>query len=170
MANDNNIQPTDGSNSPIVIYTSSDGKVNLEVQINANTVWLTQQQIAQLYGKAVSTINEHIKKILAEEELKEDDCVKKFGNSEFQQKAPFNYNLSMIISVGYRVRSKQGTLFRQWATKRLEEYLIKGFTIDSERLKGNGGGGSTSSPTEFTNQASQTLLVRHIWSHQPKAA
>ena len=141
MANDNNnIQSASGENNQIVIYTTADGKVNLEVQIDANTVWLTQQQIAQLYGKAVSTINEHIKNILAEEELKEDECIKKFGNSEFQQKAPFYYNLSMIISVGYRVRSKQGTLFRQWATKRLEEYIVKGFTIDSDRLKGNGGG------------------------------
>ncbi len=120
----NNIQLIDGNNSQIVIYTSSDGKVNLDVQIDADTVWLTQQQIAQLYGKAVSTINEHIKNILEEEELKEDVCVKKFGISEFQQKTPFYYNLSMIISVGYRVRSKQGTLFRQWATKRLEEAIM----------------------------------------------
>ncbi len=127
-------------NSQIVIYATDDGKVNLEVQIDANTVWLTQQQIAQLYGKAVSTINEHIKNIFEEGELQEGTCVQKFGNSEFQQKAPFYYNLDAILSVGFRVRSRQGTLFRQWAIERLRNYIVKGFDIDSERLKGNGGG------------------------------
>lgn len=127
-------------NTSIILYTSDDGSVQMDVRIDGNTVWLTQQQMAQFFGKSPSTINEHIKNIFAEEELKEDECVKKFGISEFQQKAPFYYNLSLIIAVGYRVRSKQGTLFRQWATKRLEEYIVKGFTIDSERLKGNGGG------------------------------
>lgn len=134
------IQPVSATSSQIVLYTSEDGKVNLEVQMDANTVWLTQQQIAHLYGKTVSTVNEHIKNILAEEELKEEECVKKFGISEFQQKAPFFYNLDAILAVGFRVRSKQGTLFRQWATARLKEYIIKGFTIDTDRLKGNGGG------------------------------
>ena len=143
MSNDNNIiqpSPSDDSNSQIVIYATEDGKVNLEVQIDANTVWLTQQQIAQLYGKAVSTINEHLKNIFSEEELQESACVKKFGNSEFQQKAPFYYNLDAILAVGFRVRSKQGTLFRQWAIERLKNYIVKGFDIDTERLKGNGGG------------------------------
>lgn len=91
----------------MVIYTTSDGKVNLEVQIDADTVWLTQQQMAQLYGKAVSTINEHLKNIFIEEELRESACTKKFGISEFQQKAPFYYNLDAILAVGFRVRSKQ---------------------------------------------------------------
>lgn len=140
MANKNNIQSTIDENSQIIIYTTADGRINLDVKIDENTVWLTQQQIAQLYGKAVSTINEHIKNIFADEEQNEVECIKKFGNSEFQQKSPFYYNLSMIISVGYRVRSKQGVLFRQWATKRLDEYIVKGFAIDTERLKGNGGG------------------------------
>lgn len=124
----------------VVLYTTEDGNVQMDVKIDGETVWLTQGQMAQLYGKSPSTINEHIKNIFAEEELSGDTCVKKFGNSEFQQKAPFYYNLSVILAVGYRVRSKQGTLFRRWATERLEEYLVKGFTIDSERLKGNGGG------------------------------
>lgn len=126
--------------SEFILYTKEDGNVQIDVRIDGNTVWLTQQQMAQLFGKATSTINEHIKNILSEEELKEEDCVKKFGISEFQQKVPFYYSLPMIIAVGYRVRSKQGTMFRQWATKRLEEYIVKGFAIDSERLKGNGGG------------------------------
>lgn len=121
--------------SNMIIYTTDDGKVNLDVQIDNDSVWLTQQQIAKLYGKAVSTINEHLKNIFEEEELHEDCCIKKFGISEFQQKAPFFYNLDAIIAVGFRVRSKQGTLFRQWAIERLNNYIVKGFDIDSERLK-----------------------------------
>ena len=96
--------------------------------------------MAQLFGKAVSTINEHLKNLFAEGELKESLCIHKFGNSEFMQKAPFYYNLDVIIAVGFRVRSKQGTLFRQWSIDRLKNYIVKGFDIDTERLKGNGGG------------------------------
>lgn len=140
MSNDNKSIQLSSENSQMVIYTTSDGKVNLEVQIDADTVWLTQQQMAQLYGKAVSTINEHLKNIFIEEELRESACTKKFGISEFQQKAPFYYNLDAILAVGFRVRSKQGTLFRQWAIERLKNYIVKGFDIDTERLKGNGGG------------------------------
>ena len=90
----------------IVIYTSEDGRVRLDVSMDGDTVWLTQQQIGQLYGKATSTINEHIGNIFSEKELSRDACEKKFGNSEFQQKAPFYYNLDLIIAVGYRVRSQ----------------------------------------------------------------
>ena len=143
MATENkNIQASTANpeDNQILIYSTEDGKVNLEVQIDSETVWLTQQQIAKLYGKAVSTINEHLKNIFAEEELKESTCVKKFGISEFMQKTPFYYNLDVILAVGFRVRSKQGTLFRQWAIERLKNYIVKGFDIDSERLKGNGGG------------------------------
>lgn len=130
-----NIQSQD-----VVLYTTTDGQVKLDVHIDSNTVWLSQAQIAKLYGKAVSTINEHLKDIFAEKELQKSLCVQKFGNSEFQQKAPFFYNLDAIIAVGYRVRSKQGTMFRQWATERLKNYIIKGYDLDVERLKGNGGG------------------------------
>jgi Virulence protein len=90
------------------------------------------------FGKAKSTINEHIKNIYLEEELEESQTLKKFGISEFQQKAPNYYNLDVIISVGYRVKSKQGTQFRQWATKRIHEYIVKGFTMDDDRLKQEG--------------------------------
>lgn len=140
MSNDKNIQPNEYLCNNIVIYTTDNGKVNLEVKIENETVWLTQQQMAQLFGKAVSTINEHLKNLFAEGELKESLCIHKFGNSEFMQKAPFYYNLDVIIAVGFRVRSKQGTLFRQWAIDRLKNYIVKGFDIDTERLKGNGGG------------------------------
>ena len=125
-------------NSEIIIYTDSDGTTKLQVQLEDETVWLTQDQMAMLFGKAKSTINEHIKNIYGEGELEETQTLKKFGISEFQQKAPNYYNLDVIISVGYRVKSIQGTKFRQWATKRIHEYIVKGFTMDDDRLKQEG--------------------------------
>ena len=122
----------------IILYSSKDGKTKLQVNLQDETVWLTQEQMAQLFGKAKSTINEHIKNIYKEKELEESQTIQKFGISEFQQKAPNYYNLDVIISVGYRVRSLQGTLFRKWATERIREYIIKGFTMDDERLKQEG--------------------------------
>ncbi len=125
-------------NSEIIIYTDTDGTTKLQVQLEDETVWLTQDQMATLFGKAKSTINEHIKNVYAEGELEENRTLKKFGISEFQQKAPNYYNLDVIISVGYRVKSIQGTKFRQWATKRIHEYIVKGFTMDDDRLKQEG--------------------------------
>lgn len=125
--------------SEIILYTTADGKTKLQVQLENETVWLTQDQMAMLFGRANSTINEHIKNIYAEKELEESQTSKKFGISEFQQKAPTYYNLDVIISVGYRVKSVQGTQFRIWATQRLKEYIIKGFTMDDDRLKQEGG-------------------------------
>lgn len=119
----------------ILIYESEDGKIKLDVELNQETVWLNQEQMAVLYGKAKSTINEHIQNIYSEGELIKSQTMQKFGNSEFQQKAPNYYNLDVIISVGYRVKSKQGTQFRIWATQRLKEYIIKGFTLNDERFK-----------------------------------
>ncbi|MDF1581637.1 MAG: RhuM family protein, partial [Desulfuromonadales bacterium] len=96
----------------------------IDVHLEDETVWLTQEHMSQLFGKAKSTINEHIKNIFAEGELVEGEVMKKFGISEFQQKAPNYYNLDVIISVGYRVKSQQGTQFRIWATQRLKEYIL----------------------------------------------
>ena len=124
--------------SQIVIYQTSDGLTKIDVRLENETVWLTQEQIAQLFGKAKSTINEHIKNVFKEGELVESEVSQKFGISEFQQKAPIHYNLDVIISVGYRVKSPQGTQFRIWATKRIHEYIVKGFTMDDERLKQHG--------------------------------
>lgn len=124
----------------IAIFKTDKETINVEVLFENETVWLTQEQMAQLFEKSKSTINEHIKNIFAEGELEESSAIKKFGNSEFQQKAPFYYNLDVIISVGYRVKSLRGTQFRQWATKRLNEYIRKGFTLDDNRLKQLGGG------------------------------
>ena len=124
----------------IAIFKTDSETINVEVIFEEETVWLTQDQMAQMFEKAKSTINEHIKNIFSEGELDESVAVKKFGNSEFQQKAPNYYNLDVIISVGYRVKSSRGTQFRQWATKRLNEYIRKGFTLDDNRLKQLGGG------------------------------
>ncbi|MBR5958818.1 MAG: virulence RhuM family protein [Salinivirgaceae bacterium] len=128
-------------NKEIAIFSTDKEAINVEVIFEDETVWLTQEQMSVLFEKSRSTINEHIKNIFAENELVEDVSVKKFGNSEFQQKAPNYYNLDVIISVGYRVKSLRGTQFRQWATKRLNEYIRKGFTLDDNRLKQLGGGG-----------------------------
>lgn len=123
------------NNSELLIYQTPDGQIKIDVRLEDQTVWLTQEQMAQLFGKAKSTINEHIKNIFAEGELEKSEMIKKFGISEFQQKAPNYYNLDVIISVGYRVKSQQGTRFRIWATKRLKEYIIKGFTLNDDRFK-----------------------------------
>ena len=95
-------------NGNIVIYESDGGEIRLDVRLENDSVWLTQQQLSLLYGKSVSTINEHIQDIFSTKELFPEACVKKFGNSEFQQKAPYYYNLDVIISVGYRVKSIMG--------------------------------------------------------------
>src|SRR5665648_62935 len=101
----------------MLIYQAPNGNIKIDVCLEDETVWLTQDQMGLLFGKAKSTINEHIQNIFKEGELEESLSLKKFGNSEFQQKAPNYYNLDVIISVGYRVKSPQGTQFRIWATQ-----------------------------------------------------
>ena len=126
----------------ILIYQTDDGQTNIEVKIEDDTVWLTQQQLTELYQCSKSNISEHIKHIFEEGELDKDSVVRKFRTTADDGKT-YNvtyYNLDMIISLGYRIKSVIATRFRQWTTKRLKEYMIKGFTIDDERLKGNGGG------------------------------
>ena len=127
-------------NSDILIYQTEDGQTKIETRLEDETVWLTQQQMAELFQKSRSTINEHIKNIYTENELTEENSMKKFGNSEFAKKPTNYYNLDVIISVGYRVKSLQGTKFRQWATQRLKEYIVKGFAMNDELLKEAGGG------------------------------
>ena len=124
----------------IIIYQSDDGIVQLDVRLENETVWLTIDQMALLFGKSRSTINEHILNVFQSGELNECDSVRKIGNSDFSTKPTNFYNLDVIISVGYRVHSIVGTRFHQWATQRLHEYIVKGFTMDDKRLKGNGGG------------------------------
>lgn len=126
--------------SSIIIYQSPDGTTKLDVKVEGDTVWLTQEQIAELYGKSKSTINEHILNIYDEGEISESISKRKIGNSDFSTKPTNYYNLDVIIAVGYRVKSPRGTQFRIWATEHLKEYIIKGFTMDDERLKNLGGG------------------------------
>lgn len=123
------------SRGEIVLYKSEDGNIKVDVLMQNETVWLTQNQMAELFQKSVSTINEHIKNIFEEGELLEDEVMIKFGNSEFAKKPTNYYSLDVIISVGYRVKSTQGTQFRIWATQRLKEYIIKGFSLNDERFK-----------------------------------
>ena len=130
---------TNDTRGEIVIYQSEEGKVSVDVLFQDETVWLPIEQMSILFGKSRSTINEHILNIYKEGELSEADTVRKIGISDFSTKPTNFYNLDVVISVGYRVHSVQGTRFRQWATQRIHEYIIKGYTLDDERLKGNGG-------------------------------
>jgi len=131
--------------SQILLYQTEDGQTRIEVRLENETVWLTQKLMADLFQKDVRTINEHIQNIYEEGELSPDSTIRKFrivqpeGTRQVSREIDF-YNLDVIISVGYRVKSHRGTQFRIWATQRLREYIIKGFTLDDERLKQAGGG------------------------------
>ena len=132
-------------NNQIIIYQSEDGETRIDVKFTGDTVWLSQQQMADLYQTSRPNIVQHIRNIYGDGELDEPSTCKNFlqvrteGARQVTREIPF-YNLDMIISLGYRIRSVIATHFRRWATERLKEYIIKGFTIDDERLKGNGGG------------------------------
>ena len=129
------------SKSELIIYTTEDGLTKVDVRYDEDTVWLTQEQMAELFQKSKSTINEHINNIYEDGELNKESTLRKFGNSEFSTKPTNFYNLDMIISVGYRVRSQRGVQFRIWASGILKEYMKKGFAMDDNRLKELGGGG-----------------------------
>ena len=130
-------------NSDIIIYKNPNGSIKIDVRLEEENVWLTQDQMATLFSKAKSTINEHITNVFAEGELDEKVVIRKFrittrhgAIAEKTQEIEVNgYNLDVVISVGYRVKSPQGTLFRIWATQRLKEYIIKGFTLNDDRFK-----------------------------------
>ena len=127
-------------NREVIIYKSAEDNTSITVFIENESVWLTIDQMAELFKKSRSTINEHILNIYNEKELIENETMRKIGISDFSTKPTNYYNLDVIISVGYRVKSLQGTRFRQWATLRLKEYIVKGFTMDDDRLKNLGGG------------------------------
>ncbi len=126
-------------NPQIVLYTTKDGQTKLQVKVEDESVWLTQIQMAELFEKSKSTINQHIINVYSEGELEESETKRKIEISDFSTKPTNYYNLDVIISVGYRVKSLRGTQFRIWATQRLREYIIKGFVLDDERLKQGGG-------------------------------
>jgi hypothetical protein len=128
--------------SSIIFYQSEDGITKIETRLYDETVWLTQTQMAELFQKGRSTITEHLKNIFEEQELEQDSVSRKFRHTAIDGKNYLTtfYNLDVIISVAYRVKSHQGTKFRQWATARLKEYIVKGFTMNDELLKQAGGG------------------------------
>ena len=125
----------------IIIYQSDSGKLHIDVRMEGETLWLTQNQLVELYQTSKSNVSEHIKHIFEESELEEDSVVRKFRTTALDGKN-YNmtyYNLDMIISLGYRIKSIIATQFRRWASERIKEYIIKGFTMDDERLKSMGG-------------------------------
>ncbi|MCE5174226.1 MAG: virulence RhuM family protein [Bacteroidales bacterium] len=127
-------------NSEILIYQNTDGNIKIDVRLEEETVWLTQAQLCDLFQKSKATISEHIKNVFEEGELETSATVRNFrtvqieGNREVERTIDY-YNLDVIISVGYRVKSPQGTQFRIWATQRLKEYIIKGFALNDDRFK-----------------------------------
>jgi len=130
-------------NSQLLIYQDQEGQIKINVRLEDETVWLTQEQMADLFAKGRSTITEHINNVFKEGELNEELVCREFRHTtqhgaiegKTQTKSVKYYNLDVIISVGYRVKSRQGTKFRIWATQRLKEYIIKGFALNSERFK-----------------------------------
>lgn len=130
------------SESSLIIYQTEDGKTKIETRLEDESVWLTQAQMAELFQKGRTTITEHLKNIFEERELEEGSVCRKFRHTATDGKNYMTtfYNLDVIISVGYRVKSHQGTKFRQWATARLKEYIVKGFILNDELLKQAGGG------------------------------
>jgi hypothetical protein len=134
--------------SPIILYQTEDGRTRIQCRFDGETLWLTQAQLAELFGKDVRTVNEHLVNIYDEGELLREATIRRFrivrleGSREVAREVE-HYRLEAILAVGYRVRSPRGTQFRQWATARLNEYLVKGFTMDDERLKNPPGVGHT---------------------------
>ena len=143
-----NKNPDNTQESQILLYQTEDGRTRIECRFENETVWLTQALIAELFQVTVPTVNEHLKGIFSEGELEAEATIRKFrivrteGKREVTRELD-HYSLSAILAVGYRVRSHRGTQFRQWATSRLTEYLVKGFTMDDERLKNLPGKGQT---------------------------
>jgi hypothetical protein len=128
------------NNSDFILYTSPGGEVRVDVFVNEETVWLTQKAMQELFDRAKSTISEHISNVFAEGELIENQVVRKFRTTadDGKEYETTYYNLDVIISVGYRIKSQKGTQFRIWATKTLKEFIIKGFVLDDKRLKQGG--------------------------------
>lgn len=129
-------------NTDLIMYTTEDGMTKIEATFDDDTVWLSIDQMAELFQRDKSTISRHIKNVFSEGELNRDSVVANFATTAADGKTyqVDYYNLDVIISVGYRVKSVRGTQFRIWATGILKEYMKKGFAMDDERLKGNGGG------------------------------
>ena len=137
------MQAETNSSIPVAIYQSADGSIATEVRLEGETVWLTQKQMAELFDKNVPNINEHISNIYSEGELEAAATIRKFrivrqeGSRQVEREIE-HYNLDVIISVGYRVKSRQGTQFRIWANRVLKDYLVQGYALNQQRLEANG--------------------------------
>lgn len=157
------------NDSKIIIYTTEDGLAKIETTFDDDTVWLSIEQMAELFQRDKSTISRHIKNVFAEGELRREGTVAKFatvqmeGDRQVERNIEY-YNLDVIISVGYRVKSKRGTQFRIWATEVLKEYMKKGFALDDDRLKNLGGGGYFKELLERIRdiRASEKVFYRQI--------
>ena len=160
---------SDMAENNVIIYTDNDGRTRIDVRIEGETLWLSQQQMAELYQTSRTNVIEHIKHIYEEGELQEEGTCRNFrqvrleGKRQVSRELPF-YNLDMIIALGYRVRSIIATRFRQWATERLKEYIVKGFALDDERLKKLGGGSYWKELLERIRdiRATEKVLYRQI--------
>lgn len=160
---------SDMAENNVIIYTDNDGRTRIDVRLEEETLWLSQQQMAELYQTSRTNVIEHIKHIYEEGELQEEGTCRNFrqvrleGKRQVSRELPF-YNLDMIIALGYRVRSIIATRFRQWATERLKEYIVKGFTLDDERLKKLGGGSYWKELLERIRdiRATEKVLYRQI--------
>lgn len=130
-------QPNTMNTGEILLYQNQDGSIKIDVRLEEETVWLTQAQLCELFQKSKATVSEHLKNIFEEGELEEKAVVRKFRTTAADAKNYDTnyYNLDVIISVGYRVKSLQGTQFRIWATQRLKEYIVKGFALNDDRFK-----------------------------------
>lgn len=150
----------------IIIYTANDGKTRIDVKLEEETLWLTQAQMCELYQTSKSNVSEHVKHIFEEGELDKDSVVRNFRTtaSDGKEYLVSHYNLDMIIALGYRVRSFIATRFRQWATERLKEYIVKGYTLDDDRLKKLGGGSYWKELLERIRdiRASEKVLYRQV--------
>lgn len=150
----------------VIIYTANDGKTKIDVKLEEETLWLTQAQMCELYQTSKSNVSEHIKHIFEEGELNKESVVRNFRTTAADGKEYLvsHYNLDMVIALGYRVRTIIATRFRQWATERLKEYIVKGFTLDDERLKKLGGGSYWKELLERIRdiRATEKVLYRQI--------
>ena len=140
--NSKNKQVTASEETKVVLYTTADQQHRLEVFLEDDTAWLSQRQLADLYQVGTNTINYHISQIFKDRELEKEAAIRYYRIVQFEANREVTrsveyYNLEMILAIGYRVRSSRGVEFRQWATEHLKEFVVKGFTLDDERLKGN---------------------------------
>ena len=159
--------------SNMIIYTTEDGLTKIETTFDEDTVWLSIDQMAELFQRDKSTISRHIKNVFSEGELQRESVVANFATTAADGKTyqVDYYNLDVIISVGYRVKSKRGTQFRIWATNILKEYMKKGFALDDERLKNLGGGGYFKELLERIRdiRASEKVFYRQVVESMPPA-